>query len=31
MIEEEVKAVVEENTEVLGSGRPGRRAVRGGR
>ena len=30
-MEEEVEAAVEENVEVLGSGRPGRRAVRGGR
>ena len=29
-MEEEVEAEVEGNAEVLGSGRPGRRAVRGG-
>ena len=30
-MEEEVEAEVEQNAEVLGSGRPGRRVVRGGR
>ena len=30
-MEEEVEAAVEENAEVLGSGRPERRAVRGSR
>ena len=30
-MEEEVEAVVDENAEVLGSGRPGKGAVRGGR
>ena len=30
-MEEEVEAEVEGNVEVLGSGRPGRRVVRGGR
>ena len=30
-MEEEVEAAVEENAEVLGSGRPGIRAVRGSR
>ena len=30
-MEEEVEAAVEENVEVLASGRPGRRAVRGSR
>ena len=30
-MEEEVEATMEENAEVLGSGRPWRRAVRGSR
>ena len=30
-MEEEAEVEVEGNAEVLGSGRPGRRAVRGGR